>query len=137
VLLVDTSVWIDYIRANRTPAVTALERALARQARVALTEWIYLELLQGARSKEAFARLQRYFNTYPVLRPTRGLDSFAAAADLYRRCRARGVTPRSAGDCLIALVALEHRVPLLHSDRDFEHIAEVEPRLILVKLTGT
>lgn len=135
-LLVDTSVWIDYIRGNGTPTVTALDRTLAQQAQVALTEWIYLELLQGARSKGAFSRLRRYFSAYPVLRPRRGLDSFAAAADLYRRCREQGVTPRSAGDCLIALIAVEHGVPLLHGDRDFDHIAGVEPGLVLVKLAG-
>jgi hypothetical protein len=137
VLLVDTSVWIDHIRGSRTRAVTALDRALVQEAEVALTEWIYLELLQGARSKHAFAKLKRYFSPYPVLRPTRGLETFAAAADLYRRCREQGVTPRSAGDCLIAVVAVEHGVPLLHSDRDFVHIAEVESRLVLVKLTAT
>ncbi|MCK7490636.1 MAG: PIN domain-containing protein [Comamonadaceae bacterium] len=135
-LLVDTSVWIDHIRGNRTRAVTALDRALVQEAEVALTEWIYLELLQGARSEHAFAKLKRYFSPYPVLRPTRGLETFAAAADLYRRCRGRG-HPRSAGDCLIAVVAVEHGVPLLHSDRDFVHIAEVESRLMLVKLTAT
>jgi len=137
VLLVDTSVWVDYPRASRTPAVTAVDRALAQQAHVMLTEWIDLDLPQGARSKAAFTELRRTFSAYPVLRPARGLDTFAAAADLYRRCREQGVTPRSAGDCLIALVALEHGVSLLHSDRDFEHIAGLEPRLILVKLAGS
>lgn len=100
-------------------------------------EWIYIELLQGARSKAAFSKLRRYLSAYPVLHPTRGLDTFAAAADLYRRCRERGVTPRSTGDCLIAVVAIEHGTPLLHTDRDFEPIAKVEPRLILVHLTST
>ena len=135
-LLVDTSVWIDFIRGHSAPAVTALDRVLAQQAQVVLTEWIYLEILQGARSNEAFTRLRQYFSAYPVLHPTHGLDSFAAAADLYRRCREQGVTPRSAGDCLIALLAIEHKVPLLHSDRDFLHIARIEPRLILANLTA-
>ena len=136
-LLIDTSVWIDYIRATKTPAVTALDRLLAQQTPVALTEWIYLELLQGARSQEAFTKLRGYLSSYPILKPTQGLDSFAAAADIYRRCRERGITPRSAGDCLIALIAIEHQVPLLHSDRDFERIAAVEPRLNLVQLLGS
>jgi len=134
VLLVDTSVWIDYIRGHATPAVSALDRMLAQALPVALTEWIYLELLQGARSAAAFAKLRHYFTGYAILRPTQGLDSFAAAADLYRRCREHGITPRSTGDCLIALIAIEHQVPLLHSDRDFEQIAAVEPRLSLVRL---
>ncbi len=134
-VLVDTSVWIDYLRANKTPAVIALDHALAQRAPVALTEWIYLELLQGARSRAAFTKLRHYFSAYPVLKPTQGLDSFAKAADLYRRCRERGVTPRSTGDCLIARLAIEHQAALLHDDRDFEHIASVEPRLLLVKFS--
>jgi hypothetical protein len=137
VLLVDTSVWIDHIRGNRTPAMTALDRALAQRADVALTEWIYLEVLQGARSEDALSRLKRYFSPYPVLRPARGLDTVAAAADLYRRCREQGLAPRSAGDCLIAVVAIEHGVPLLHSDRDFTRLAGVDSRLVLVKLAAT
>ena len=135
-LLVDTSVWIDYIRAIKTPAVTALDRLLVRKAAVALTKWIYLELLQGTRSQEAFAKLRGYLGSYPILSPTQGLDSFAEAADIYRRCRERGITPRSAGDCLIALIAIEHQIPLLQSNPDFERIAAVEPRLILVRLPG-
>lgn len=133
-LLVDTSVWIDYLRATKTPSVIALNRALSRQTPVAITEWIYLELLQGARSQAAFDQLRHYFSTQPILKPAQGLNSFASTADLYRRCRERGITPRSAADCLIAIIAIEHQIPLLHSDRDFELIATVEPRLLLVKL---
>lgn len=135
-LLVDTSVWIDYIRANKTSAVVALDFALARRSPVALTEWIYLELLQGVRSREAFSTLRSYLSGYPILKPIHGLDTFAAAADLYRRCRERGIIPRSAGDCLIACIAIEHQASLLHSDRDFERIATIEPSLILVRLNG-
>lgn len=135
-LLVDTSVWIDYIGANKTSAVMALDIALAKRSPVVLTEWIYLELLQGARSREAFSTLRSYLSGYPVLKPIRGLDTFAAAADLYRRCREQGITPRSTVDCLIACIAIEHQASLLHSDRDFEHIATVEPSLVLFRLSG-
>jgi hypothetical protein len=135
VILVDTSVWIDYLRANKTPAVLALDRALSMQTVVAITEWIYLELLQGARSKAAFDKLHHYFSTQRVLKPTQGLGSYASTADLYRRCREQGITPRSTGDCLIAVIAIKHQIPLLHSDRDFERIATIESRLTLVKLT--
>jgi hypothetical protein len=54
------------------------------------------------------------------------------AAHLYARCRWAGITPRSANDCLIAVHAILGGVPLLHRDRDFDLIASVEPKLILI-----
>ena len=67
-----------------------------------------------------------------VLYPRHGLRTYEAAADLYRRCRAVGITVRSTIDCLIARIALEHNATLLHRDRDYERIAQIEPRLKLV-----
>ncbi|TLY75301.1 MAG: PIN domain nuclease [Gammaproteobacteria bacterium] len=55
-----------------------------------------------------------------------------AAAHLYARCRWAGVTPRSADDCLIAVHAIDGRMPLLHRDRDFVLIAGIEPKLTFV-----
>jgi len=54
------------------------------------------------------------------------------AAHLYARCRWAGVTPRSANDCLIAVLAMEASLPILHQDRDFPAIAKIEPRLALI-----
>lgn len=58
--------------------------------------------------------------------------TYAAAGALYARCRWAGITPRSPHDCLIAQTAIEHGLPLLHDDRDFERIADVEPGLRLL-----
>jgi predicted nucleic acid-binding protein len=49
-----------------------------------------------------------------------------------RNAAAQGVTPRSPPDCLIAATAVDKRIPLLHDDRDFEHLAQVEPKLKLI-----
>ena len=54
------------------------------------------------------------------------------AAHLYARCRWGGVTPRSANDCLIAVLAIGATLPLLHHDRDFPAIARIDPRLSLI-----
>ncbi len=54
-----------------------------------------------------------------------------ARASLYARCRRAGVTPRSTIDCLLAQIAIEHNLLLLHSDRDFPRIAAVVPELKL------
>jgi predicted nucleic acid-binding protein len=65
-----------------------------------------------------------------MLMPRPGTATYADAGSLYARCRWRGYTPRSPHDCLIAQLAIEHRAPLLHDDRDFEPIAQIEPRLV-------
>jgi len=129
VLLVDTSVWIDYLHGHQTPPVTNLRDALRRRESVALTELIYLEILQGVRDRAAFGRIRRSLGGQIFVGPRRKLRTYADAAKLYRRCRESGITPRSALDCLIATVAIEHRARLLHDDRDYEQIARAEPRL--------
>ena len=90
---------------------------------------IYQEVLQGAASEERFDRLQTYFGTLPFLLPQHPVETYAAAAALYVRCRGRGITPRSPHDCLVARIAVEHDVPLLHDDRDYELLAQAEPAL--------
>ena len=134
VILVDSSVWIDLLREVKTPQTHVL-RELLVQREAALTAVIYQEILQGAATPERFSKLKRYFRTLPFLNPAHPIETWEAAAELYMRCRQRGYTPRSPHDCLVARIALEHRTPLLHDDRDFEVIAEVEPRLKLFKIT--
>ncbi len=133
VILVDSSVWIDLLRDVQTPQTLALRELLPRRA-AALTAVIYQEILQGAATPERFTKLKRYFRTLPFLNPAHPIETWEAAAELYMRCRQRGYTPRSPHDCLVARIALEHRISLLHDDRDFEAIAEVEPRLKLFLL---
>jgi predicted nucleic acid-binding protein len=90
------------------------------------------EVLQGAVNPAAFAKLREYFSGIPLLGALRAVDLHIAAADLYARARWRAITPRSAHDCLIAAIAVEEDVPLLHDDRDFERLATVERRLKLI-----
>lgn len=130
-ILVDTSAWIGLLRNADRPAVHALKRILESETTVALTPPILQEILQGAGSDAQFATLQRYFADLPLLASGDLAATHTAAARLYCRCRWVGVTPRSSNDCLIARQAIEHRVALLHDDRDFEAIARVEPRLQL------
>lgn len=131
-ILVDTSVWIDYLRDNDSPATELLARVMAEAVPFGLTGIVFQEILQGARSPADFNRLGSYFGSqrfYHLRHPT---ESYEQAAQIYHHCRRRGVTPRSSMDCLIVQVALEHDLALLHSDRDFEQIAAVVPRLRLL-----
>lgn len=128
-VLVDTTVWIDWLRGRSSPATARLDRLLD-DGDAALAPVILQELLQGAASPQALRTLQRRFGGLPLLEPQPGAQTYAEAGTLYARCRWAGVTPRSPHDCLIAVTAIEHGVALLHDDRDFEQIAGVEPRLL-------
>lgn len=127
-VLVDTTVWIDLLRGLESPA-TARLRELLDKGRAAMAPVIVQEVLQGAANPEGLERLRSHFLSLPMLEPEAGAATHARAAELYARCRWRGVTPRSPHDCMIAQQAIDAEVPLLHDDRDFERIAGVEPRL--------
>lgn len=127
-MIADSSVWIDYLRSGRGRAVDALDEAL-RERRVVLLPVILQEVLQGADSPRRFAAWQRAFDAVPVAHTAEPQFTAIHAAGLYARCRWAGITVRSADDCLIAASCIELDEPLLHLDRDFERIAEIEPRL--------
>lgn len=90
---------------------------------------IYREILQGAADPQAFARLQAMLDELGSCPVPDSRDLALHAASLYARCRWRGFTPRSSNDCIIAAAAVAAGEVLLHADRDFERIAQVEPRL--------
>lgn len=135
VILVDSAVWIDLLR-NRDTIPARRLRELLALGEAAAAPVIAQEVLQGAASPQAFTTLRSYFTAIPLLGTHRVVDLHVAAADLYARARWRAITPRSAHDCLIAATAIEENVPLLHDDRDFERLAEVEPTLKLVPRQG-
>lgn len=92
---------------------------------------IYQEVLQGVSSRGEFDRLSEYLGSQTFYHPRDPVESYREAALIYFRCRRAGVTVRSAIDCLIARVAIERELILLHDDRDFENIAEAIPELTL------
>lgn len=121
-VVVDTTVWVDLLRGNRTPQVGRLEQFLRSHAPVALTDVVYMELLQGARNKRQHASLQRRLLKFPILR-LESLDDFALAAELNRAARGTGVMIRNRLDFLIAAICVRESMPLLHSDADFDRLA--------------
>ena len=131
-MLVDSSVWISFLRGDPSVAVNILTDALSEPLTVWLAAPILQEVLQGADRPERFARWDRVLGELPLLVESDARAVAREAAHLYARCRWAGLTPRSANDCLIAVHAIRNGIPLLHCDRDFEHIAQVEPRLRLL-----
>ena len=133
-VLVDSSVWIDLLRNQSTPPTVILRKLLEDNA-PALTPVVYEEILQGTASAERLVKLRKYFSTLPFLLANHPIKTYEKAAELYAHCRFRGYTPHSPHDCLIAWIAIEHNVQLLHDDRDFGTLASIEPKLKLLIAT--
>jgi len=126
--LVDTSVWIEFLRPTGSRAIQQELRPLIRSGQVAVTEWIILELMTGLRSDDRASTLLDRFA--PLHRVSLPADGWTRAWDVAARLRKKGVTP-SAADCLIATVAAIHGTTLVHCDSDFELIAQhVELRTV-------
>ncbi len=131
-MIVDTSAWIEYLRATGSPPDRTISKALAYGEALLIPAVVLQEVLQGAKSPEHYMRLQRELDQLPVFEPEDVVELHRHAALLYARCRWRGLTVRSPMDCVVAACALEADLPLLARDKDFEAIAQIEPLLKLI-----
>lgn len=127
-LLVDSTVWIDWLRGADTDAVRFVQ-ARAEREELALTQMIYQEVLQGVSSDRQFEATRRVLGGQTVLEPLEPLETFEAAAHLYRKARRLGLTIRKSTDCLIAAIAIEQDALLVHNDRDFLALARADAKL--------
>jgi predicted nucleic acid-binding protein len=126
VIVVDTSVWIDFLAKRRTRQARRCAELIEGGEPVALTDVIFAEILQGLSSEDEARLVEHHLRAFPVLRLD-GLDDFALAASLYRAARREGVTIRKTLDCLIAAPCVRTGAPLLHADADFDRLASCCP----------
>ncbi len=117
-VIVDTTVWIDYLGGIRNPESDWLDRELHRQ-RLGLTDLILCEVLQGIRNDALFGRVLKELRGFEIF-ATGGSELAIAAAKNFRRLRQKGHTVRKIIDCWIATFCIEHGHALLHRDRDFD-----------------
>lgn len=122
--LVDTSVWIHALRPRGNPALQARLRPLIVSGSTAVTEWILLELMTGLTKSERPSELLQWFDPVPKLPFREGW--WEKAWHTAGKLRKQGISP-SAADCFIATVAIEHQVPLIHCDADFESMTATIP----------
>jgi predicted nucleic acid-binding protein len=118
VVIVDTTVWIDYFQGTRNPQTDWLNTELDRQ-RLAVTDLILCEVLQGVRDDSGTSDVKRQLLKLEVFE-TGGIDLAREAARNYRMLRNRGHTVRKTIDCLIATFCIREQHSLLHRDRDFD-----------------
>ena len=121
-ILVDTSVWIDFFAGRDLPNVAKLEQSILDNEDLALSGIILTEILQGIPDDTTYRRVRRYLSALIMLPMPESV--FVRAADIYRKLRKQGVTIRKTNDCIIAATALEHHCQLLHNDKDFRPIAK-------------
>ena len=117
-VIVDTTVWIDYFQGTGNPQTDWLNAELDRQ-RLAVTDLILCELLQGVRDDSVASDVERQLLKLEVFE-TGGIDLAREAARNYRTLRSRGHTVRKTIDCLIATFCIREQHSLLHRDRDFD-----------------
>src|SRR5947199_2520744 len=117
-VIVDTTIWIDYLRGDDTPETEWLERELPRR-RIGITDLILCEVLQGIGDVNEFT-LARDRLLKLHLFETGSIGLAIAAAGNYVFLRRGGYTVRKTIDCLIATFCLHGGHSLLHRDKDFE-----------------
>lgn len=128
--------WIDYLAGMETEAAESFAEILNRGYTVGLTSVVYQEVVQGVSSRREFEWTSEYLGSQAFYHPRDPVGSYLEAARMYSDCRREGITIRSAIDCIIARVAIEHDLMLLHDDRDFEKTAGVVPDLVLAWAGG-
>ncbi|MDI3310936.1 MAG: PIN domain nuclease [Thermoanaerobacterium sp.] len=128
-ILVDTSVLIAFFKGINNRQVEKLEDVIKNGVPFGINFFIYQEVLQGAKSDREFKLLKEYLSTQRFYDLKNGMKSYEAAAKLYFICRKKGITIRSTIDLLIAETAIENNLYLLHDDKDFSYIAEVDKNL--------
>ena len=126
-ILVDTSVMIDWLKNIENPKTELFSKILLSSAPYALSVLTYQEVLQGARDNAEREKLKEYLSTQSIHYLPTELSFYDEAAKIYGLLRSKGKTVRSTIDLLIAVTAIHNEAKLLHNDRDFDVIAsEVE-----------
>jgi predicted nucleic acid-binding protein len=118
VILVDSSVWVDYFRGAATPQTETLDSLLGVEP-IATGDLILTEVLQGFVSDRDFSQAKKLLTSLVIV-ALAGPDIAIQAAKNFRKLRVLGITVRKTIDTVIATHCIERRLPLLYSDRDFD-----------------
>jgi hypothetical protein len=122
-ILVDTSVWIDFLRGEHSTERRILHKLIEDGEEISITGIVLTEILQGITEEEKYQQTMNYLLEFPIYEP-KGITTYIDAARIYRECRNNGKTIRSTIDCVIAAICLENDLYILHKDRDYDIIQE-------------
>lgn len=132
-LVVDTSVWVDFLNGHRSVETDYLAACLSDDVPIVLPGLVRAEILAGLRTDAEAARIASLLEAFDAA-PEPTASDYVAAAGIYRGCRRAGAAVGSVVDCLIAQTCLAHGGVLLTKDRDFRRIARCT-QLRLVEFT--
>jgi predicted nucleic acid-binding protein len=123
-ILVDTSVLVQFLRGEENEKVSIFETLLEEGQPFGLSAYTYAEVLQGARDAAEYRKLDSYLGAQTIYEPKSGAETFREAATVYYQMKRKGFTLRGLVDILIALTATHNGLILLHRDKDFEHMKQ-------------
>jgi len=129
VILVDTSVLVNFLKGQQGDKVALLKDAILRDIPFGFSAFTYQEVLQGARDEGELAKLTEYMSTQTIYCIPEEISVYARAARMYFDLRRKGITVRSTIDVLIAITAIDNGLYLLHDDSDFDVMARHIPEL--------
>ena len=128
-VLIDTSVLIPILKDVRTAETEKFEEIVEKGIPYGICNYVYQELLQGVRTENQFEILKDYLDTQRFYDLRDGRESYANAAKMFYKCQKAGITIRKGFDLIIAQIAVENNLRLLHNDKDFTQLMTVEKRL--------
>ena len=128
-VLVDTSVLVGFFKKIEGVPYNKMDYIVDNDIPFGICNYVYQELLQGSRNIQEYELLKEYLDTLAFYDLLYGKQSFENAALIYMNCRKKGITVRSTIDLLIAEIAIENNLCLLHNDIDFENITKVYKNL--------
>ena len=131
-ILVDTSVWIDYLNASPSKEADYLDELIEKAEPIVICPIIFQEILQGISSDKEYSKVKEQLLYFPLLRAD-PLEAAIGAANIFRKLRKKGITIRKSNDCLIAWYAINAGASILQKNSDFPQIKK-HIRLKLVKL---
>ena len=130
-ILVDTSVLIGYFKKSAGVPYEKMDHIVNNGIPYGICNYVYQELLQGTRDEKEYDLLKEYLDTLPFYELRHGKQSFENAALMYINCRKNGITVRSTLDLIIATIAIENNLYLLHNDTDFVNISKIYKNLMM------
>lgn len=119
-VLIDTSVWIDFFSSKPSPHVNNLDTLIKDEDDICICGIVLTEVLQGIKHEREYHKTKEFFKDLVYL--PMNYSTYLKSAEIYRTLRKKGITIRRVLDCLIASVAIENNIPILHNDKDFLQI---------------
>ncbi len=124
-IVIDTSVWIDYFAGKKTKYSLQLKYAINQSEEFCVCGVVLTEVLQGIRLDREYEKVYRILDDLIYLPEQK--STHILAANIYRSLRKKGKTIRKPIDCIIAAICIENSAFILHNDRDFEYISKYFP----------